>query len=147
VDSAAAQRHAYGMIESVPFFQETCMPLSKSQRQHLEHRLLEERRRVLTDLGAYTEFAESTERERSGDLTVVPLHAADLGTDANREELAAANASRESAELEEIDAALERLYHSPERYGIDEASGEEISFERLDIIPWARTNGRSGSRR
>ncbi len=122
------------------------MPLSKSQRQHLERRLLEERRRVLTDLGAYSESANATEQERSGDLTVVPLHAADLGTDANREELAAANAARESAELEEIDAALERLYHSPARFGICEESGEEIPFERLDIIPWTRSCGKEHAR-
>lgn len=117
------------------------MPLSAAQRQHLERRLLEERRRVLADLGRYTEQTNSTEQERSGDLTVVPLHAADLGTDANREELDAANASRESAELEEIDAALERLYHSPERFGICEATGEEIPYKRLEMIPWARTCG------
>ena len=118
------------------------MPLSAAQRQHLERRLLEERRRVLTDLGNYSEQTNATEQERSGDLTVVPLHAADLGTDANREELDALNAARESTELEEIDAALERLYQTPERFGICEGSGEEIPFERLDIIPWARTCGR-----
>jgi RNA polymerase-binding transcription factor DksA len=121
------------------------MPLSAAQRQHLERRLLEERRRVLTDLGHYSASTNATEQERSGDLTVVPLHAADLGTDANREEVEAVNASRESSELEEIDAALARLYHSPERFGICEASGEEIPFERLDIIPWARTCGRAHS--
>lgn len=118
------------------------MPLSKAQRQHLERRLLEERRRVLTDLGAYAESSNATEQERSGDLTVLPLHAADLGTDANREEFAAASAARESEELREIDAALERLYQSPERFGICEEGGEAIPFERLDIIPWTRTCGK-----
>lgn len=121
------------------------MPLSAAQRQHLERRLLEERRRLLTDLGTYSESANATEQERSGDLTIVPLHAADLGTDANREELQALNAARESSELEEIDAALERLYHTPDRFGLCEASGEEIPFERLDIIPWARTCGEAHS--
>lgn len=117
------------------------MPLSAAQRQHIERRLLDERQRILTDLGRYSEQGSLTEQERSGDLTVVPLHAADLGTDANQEEFDAANASRESNELEEIDGALERLYHTPERFGICEATGEEIPFERLDIIPWARTCG------
>ena len=117
------------------------MPLSAEQRHYLERRLLEERRRVLTDLGRYSEQTTATEQERSGDLTVVPLHAADLGTDANRRELDASNAARESMELEEIDAALERLYHTPERFGICEDTGKEIPFERLDIIPWARTCG------
>lgn len=114
------------------------MPLSAAQRQHLERRLLDERSRVLTDLGRYTEESEETEQERTGDLTIVPLHAADLGTDTNREELDASNAAREGAELREIDAALERLYHAPERFGICENTGKDIPFERLDMIPWAR---------
>ena len=40
----------------------------------------------------------------------------------------------------EIDAALERLATSPDTFGLDEQSGEEIPFERLDIIPYARAN-------
>jgi RNA polymerase-binding transcription factor DksA len=42
-------------------------------------------------------------------------------------------------ELEEIDAALKRLYHSPQDFGRDERTGHDIPFERLDVIPWART--------
>jgi RNA polymerase-binding transcription factor DksA len=44
-----------------------------------------------------------------------------------------------TVELEEIDAALERLYHSPQDFGRDERTGHDIPFERLDVIPWART--------
>ena len=38
-----------------------------------------------------------------------------------------------------IEAALERMVSAPDSYGLDENSGEPIPFERLDIIPWART--------
>ena len=48
-------------------------------------------------------------------------------------------ADRASRELEEIDAALQRLYETPERFGLSESTGRPIPFERLDIIPWART--------
>jgi RNA polymerase-binding transcription factor DksA len=41
--------------------------------------------------------------------------------------------------LEEIDEALERLYHRPDEYGRCEKTGEPIAYERLDLIPWART--------
>jgi RNA polymerase-binding transcription factor DksA len=33
---------------------------------------------------------------------------------------------------------LERLYEDPERFGRDERTGDEIPFERLELIPWAR---------
>jgi DnaK suppressor protein len=54
-------------------------------------------------------------------------------------ELAASNVTRESRELADIDAALERLHRTPERFGLCEETGREIPFERLDVIPWART--------
>ena len=49
------------------------------------------------------------------------------------------NAERATAELTEIDAALDRLYNNPDAYGRDERTGQPIPFARLDIIPWART--------
>lgn len=121
------------------------MPLTKKKRQHLEKRLLEERKRAQRLLGgSIAEYSREDDQERSGDLTSMPLHPADLGTDTMQEELDASNATRISRELAEIDAALERLYKTPEKYGICEDTGEEIPFERLDIIPWARTCEQAG---
>jgi RNA polymerase-binding transcription factor DksA len=37
------------------------------------------------------------------------------------------------------DAAFERLYSDPDSFGRDEATRAEIPFERLNLIPWART--------
>jgi DnaK suppressor protein len=54
-------------------------------------------------------------------------------------ELDASNATRTSREFAEIEAALERLYARPDRFGICEDTGQQIPFERLEIIPWART--------
>jgi DnaK suppressor protein len=116
------------------------MPLSKAKREHLEHRLLDERGRALRALGrSVTEHASEDEQERAGDLTSVPFHPADLGTDTMQEELDASNATRVSSELAEIDAALDRLYRTPHKFGLCEDTGREIPFERLEIIPWART--------
>ena len=122
------------------------MPLTASQRQHLERRLREERSRVLRALGRFTaDESSEDEQDRAGDLTKVPLHMADRGTDTMDEELQASNVTRESRELAEIDAALERLYTTPERFGICEDTGREIPFARLDVIPWARTCGEAGA--
>lgn len=116
------------------------MPLTKKKRDHLEKRLLEERKRAQRLLGgSIADHARDDEQDRTGDLTSMPLHPADLGTDTMQEELDASNLTRISRELGEIDAALERLYKTPEKFGICEDTGKDIPFERLDIIPWART--------
>ena len=120
------------------------MALTTAQREHLGQRLREERARVLRDLGRSTaDLSDGDEQDRAGDLTKVPFHMADQATDAMQEELAASNAARMSRQLAEIDAALERLYRDPERFGICEDTGEPIPLERLEVIPWARTCGQA----
>src|SRR3712207_4274112 len=97
------------------------MQLTKGQREHLEQRLRDERARVLEDLNrGLADLSDGDEQERAGDLTKVPLHFADRGTDSINTEVAASNATRESRELAAIDEALERLYRTPERFGICE---------------------------
>jgi RNA polymerase-binding transcription factor DksA len=121
------------------------MALSAAQLKHFEKRLLEERTALQQELLRYTGAeAADDEQEQSGDLTKMPFHPADLGTDTINQEIEASNATRESVELAEIDAALERLYQTPEKFGIDENTNKPIALERLEIIPWARTdtNGR-----
>ena len=87
----------------------------------------------------------ATEQARAGDTTTAPLHPADLGTDTMQAELDASNATRISRQLGEIDAALDRLHRDPERFGICEGTGGDIPFERLDVIPWARTCDQAGA--
>jgi len=114
--------------------------LTAEQLTQLEQRLREERTRALESLrGFEVEREGSTTQESAGDLTKMPSHQADLGTDTMDAELDASNASRTSRELAEIDDALLRLYRTPERFGICEDNGKEIPFERLVMIPWART--------
>jgi len=116
------------------------MALSATQLNHFEKRLIEERKALQRELQRYTGAeAADDEQEQTGDLSKVPFHPADLGTDTINQGLDASNATRESAELAEIDAALLRLYETPEQFGIDENTGKPISLERLEVIPWART--------
>jgi RNA polymerase-binding transcription factor DksA len=116
------------------------MPLTAKQRKHLEKRLHEERARALDLLNRIVaDRSGESEQDAAGDLTLMPFHPADLGTDTFDQELDESNATRVSQELTEIDAALERLYKTPEKFGMCEDTDGEIPFERLDIIPWART--------
>jgi DnaK suppressor protein len=115
------------------------MAFTTEQRAEIERRLREERARALTALRGIESGQEATTQDGSGDLTKLPFHPADLGTDTIDAELDASNATRTSRELADIDDALERLYRTPERFGICEDNGKEIPFERLVLIPWART--------
>jgi len=117
------------------------MPLTTEQRKHLEKRLKEERDRTIKLLNTIVaDRSAGSEQEETGDLSTMPFHPADLGTDTMNEELDESNATRATRELNEIDAALERLYKTPAKFGLSD-DGREIPFERLDIVPWARTSG------
>lgn len=121
------------------------MALTEAQRRKLEQRLQEERARAQRALDRSVDaHTDATEQARAGDTTTAPLHLADLGTDTMQAELDASNATRISRQLAEIDAALERLNRDPERFGICEDTGADIPFERLELIPWARTCGQAG---
>lgn len=115
------------------------MALTDDQRRHLEGRLREERERVLRALRRYDDSRDTDETEADGDLSDYPFHLADRGTDTYDQEMESVLAERASRELEAIDDALRRLYEAPERFGICEETGDPIPFERLDLVPWART--------
>lgn len=101
---------------------------------------MEERARATELLNqGLAEHRAETRQDREGEVTLAPYHPADLGTEAMAEEVDAANATRISEELAQITAALDRLYRTPELFGVSETTGQPIPFERLDLVPWART--------
>jgi RNA polymerase-binding transcription factor DksA len=63
---------------------------------------------------------------------------ADQGTDAMEREKQFLFASQEGRYLWHVNYALNKLYNSPEKYGVCEATGKAIPFERLDALPHAR---------
>ena len=122
------------------------MALTSAQREHLEQRLREERTRALRALNrSVGDSEDASEQDRTGDLTKMPFHMADLGTDEMNQELDAANATRISREVAEIDDALERLYRDPDHFGVCADTGRDIPLERLELIPWAKTCNEAGA--
>jgi RNA polymerase-binding protein DksA len=113
-------------------------PMAKKQLQHFEKRLLEERRRVLKELGHHDELFNTSQQASDGDLSAYSFHMADQGTDAMEREKAFLFASQEGRFLWHIDQALRRLYKSPETFGKCHNCGKDIAFERLDALPHAR---------
>src|SRR4051812_8986734 len=115
------------------------MALTSAQREHLEQRLREERDRALLALNRTVDESESeSEQDRTGDLTKIPFHFADLGTEAMNQELDASNATRISREVADIDDALDRLVRDPDHFGVCADTGRDIPLERLELIPWAK---------
>ena len=122
------------------------MSLNDADRARLERRLKEERARTIQLLGRLVaDQSAASEQDRAGDLTNMPFHIADLGSDTIEAELAASNATRLSIELAAIDDAIDRLYRAPEHFGICEDTGADIPLARLDVIPWARTCDEAGA--
>jgi RNA polymerase-binding protein DksA len=113
-------------------------PMPKKQLQYFEKRLLEERRRVLKELGHHDELFNTSDQAADGDLSTYSFHMADQGTDAMEREKAFLFASQEGRFLWHIDQALRRLYKSPETFGKCHNCGQDIAFERLDALPHAR---------
>jgi DnaK suppressor protein len=113
-------------------------PMTKKLLTHFEKRLLEERKRVLKELGNYNEAFNATPQSADGDLSSYSFHMADQGTDAMEREKAFLFASQEGRFLWHIDEALRRLYRSPETFGKCQQCGEDIDFDRLDALPHAR---------
>lgn len=112
--------------------------MTKKSLQHFEKRLMEERGRVLKELGNYNETFDSTLQGADGNLSAYSFHMADQGTDAMEREKAFLFASQEGRFLWHIDEALRRLYRSPETFGKCHNCAQEIALERLDALPHAR---------
>ena len=112
--------------------------MTKKMLSHFEKRLLEERKRVLKELGHYDETFNATPQNADGDLSSYSFHMADQGTDAMEREKAFLFASKEGRYLYRVEDALRRLYNEPEKFGICHSCQKEIPFERLDALPHAR---------
>lgn len=112
--------------------------MNKKQLAHFEKRLLEERARVVKELGHYDDAFNSTLQGADGDLSSYSFHMADQGTDAMEREKQFLFASQEGRYLWHVNEALRRLYQSPEKFGKCHECAAEIGFERLDALPHAR---------
>lgn len=112
--------------------------MKKQQLKHLEERLIEERTRVMKELGYYGESFNASTNSSDGDLSSYSYHMADQGTDAMEREKQFLMASKEGRYLWHLNEALRRLYNSPATFGQCHQCGTELDFERLDALPHAR---------
>jgi len=111
--------------------------LSAADIKHFKQMLLEKREEILVSVGEMEDEALKKSRlDASGDLSSMPIHMADLGTDNYEQEFALGLMDSERKLLKEIDDALERIENHT--YGICEGTGKPIPKARLEAQPWAR---------
>lgn len=112
-------------------------PLSAADLDYFKERLLEKRREIFQNVFEIEgETLKKSRLDASGDLSSMPIHMADLGTDNYEQEFALGLMDSERKILHEIDDALNRIAEGT--YGICEGTGEPIPKARLEAQPWAR---------
>ena len=102
--------------------------------ENFRHLLLEKRREILGDMAAMER--EALRSSGGSNLSNLPLHMADMGTDNYEQEFTLGLVEKERVLLREINAALAKIQDGT--YGICEGTGKPITKVRLEVQPWAR---------
>ncbi len=112
-------------------------PLTKTEVKHFLALLLEKRAEIIGDVNSIeSEALKKSRLEAGGDLSSMPIHMADVGTDNFEQEFALGLMDSERKLLAEINDALKRIIEK--RYGICEGTKKTISKARLKASPWSR---------
>ena len=110
--------------------------MKKAEIKAFRERLLSLRARLRGDVNAMADAAlKKTRSEANGDLSSMPIHMADIGSDNYEQEFTLSLMQTEGGTLDSIETALEKIEDGV--YGqCDECSGA-ISKMRLNAIPYA----------
>lgn len=111
--------------------------LTAADMKYFKELLLEKRREILANVTEFEDEALKRSRlDAAGDLSCMPIHMADIGTDNYEQEFALGLMDSERKLLKKIDDALGRI--EKKTYGTCEGTGKPISKARLEARPWAR---------
>jgi len=109
--------------------------MKKAEAKVYKERLLMLRARLRGDVHTMAESAlNKTRAEASGDLSFMPIHMADVGTDNYEQEFTLSLLENEESTLEAVEAALERIESG--EYGNCAECGRTIPKTRLNAIPF-----------
>lgn len=111
--------------------------LTKDELKMFREMLINKRRSLIGDMGGIeAEALRRNRQEAAGDLSSMPTHPADLGTDNYELEFSLGLLESERSLLHEINEALNRI--DDNTYGICLGTGKPISKARLIARPWAK---------
>ena len=109
--------------------------LTKAELKHFRELLIEKLKEITGDVNHIESEALKTSRlDASGDLSSMPIHMADIGSDNYEQEFSLGLMDSERKIVHEIIAALKRIEEGT--YGICEGTGQPIPKVRLEGIPW-----------
>jgi DnaK suppressor protein len=107
----------------------------RPDHQTFKEMLLEMRARLRGDVTAMAETTlKKTRTEASGDLSSMPIHMADIGSDNFEQEFTLSLMQNDGLTLEQIEEALERIEAGT--YGACTECGGRIPKTRLNAIPF-----------
>ncbi len=109
--------------------------MKKTDLDGYRARLASLRARLVGDVNAMADSAlHKSGKEASGNLSSMPIHMADLGTDAYEQEFTISRIENDEELLEAVEAALERI--DAGTYGTCAECGGKIPKARLTAIPY-----------
>jgi len=118
-------------------FKENFKPLTKKELEYYHGCLLQLRNQLIGDVDHMSlDALKNNRQESSGDLSSMPIHMADIGTDNYEQEFTLGLIESERKMLKDIDFALLRIGEGT--YGTCDETGELIGRARLDAKPYAR---------
>ncbi len=110
--------------------------MKKPELNVYKERLVVLRARLRGDVNQLANAAlKKTRSETNGDLSSMPIHMADLGSDNFEQEFTLSLMENEEGTLDAIETALERIESGS--YGECEECGTKIPKTRLNAIPYA----------
>ena len=107
--------------------------LSRQELKQFRELLISKRKELLAAVDSM-EFEAL--RSDDGDTSSMPIHMADVGSDAYEQDLMLGMAASERQRIRDIDDALERI--RLQTYGVCELTKKQISKKRLNAKPWAK---------
>ena len=110
--------------------------MTRTELKEYKDRLLALRARMAGDVNQLRENSLRKSRsEANGDLSSMPIHMADIGSDNYEQEFSLSLMENEGAALAKIQTSLERIEDGT--YGACEECGAKIPKTRLNAIPYA----------
>ena len=108
--------------------------LTPRELEHYRELLLAKRRELVGDMSSMER--EALRSAQGSNLSNLPLHMADMGTDNYEQEFTLGLVEKDRQLLREINRALAKIQDGT--YGICEGTGKPINKPRLEAQPWAK---------
>ena len=111
--------------------------LKKAELDHFRTLLIDKLKEITGNVNHIEkEFLQKSRQDATGDLSSMPIHMADIGSDNYEQEFTLGLMATEQKIVQEILLALRRIDDGS--YGMCEGTGEPIPKARLEAFPWAR---------